>query len=1117
VAKKKNTSTSREPVSPEPVPPEPIPPCTNATGPKPPRSGYIPHSQYSEVQQAIDDPSKSIINLFGLGGIGKTALLTEYRNATSRRYYYCDLRNARSYKETATMILNNLFQDKSVASSYADNAFALTEGIQKHILDPRHNVVLIFDNLESIMGVGSECGKIRSKHAGYDSLFRLFLEYTTNSSLVLSGRERIELNFNRNDEITPIRLLGLNGSQTKTLLASFKLNGDFSNLSKKYLGNPQALKMAASSIVEDYAGDINKFLANPELPGDVFILFQEHFKRLDQTETIVLLWLAVIRESAQRDEILRKIVKMSITASKLTSALKGLEKRCLVETLHMPGAATSYYLQGVILDFSSDYLIEKFVDEMQSKQLSYFHLLALINTASKEYIIDTQKRLLVKRIIDQLKRSIGEEVVLTLLRSLVDGIDNTKSYAVGNIVNLYACVNPKIDGFDFSNRWIINADLRSIYLQKSNFTNAIFEGVLMRNTYGTLIDVRYSYEGKFILGAATEFSVGIWDAESLQFVEEIAEHHDWVRSVDSNSKYIVSGSNDERVIAYSYDTKKKIKDDGGKHSSRVRRVRLSPANTCIVYSSGDSGKIIGWNIENNFMCELALSDDAHQRYSRVIWDFVFVNNGRQIVSVSDDKTVRLWDVASFEDTDQSKKLYVHTDRIKSVAYDGDKTVFCGCDDGSILEINIATSETRPYKYLNSIIWSLDYCSVAHQLICGHDDGHISLWQFDRSQAERLSLLRIMLEHSSKVWAAHFNQQGSHFVTSSDDFEFKVWNAGDYLPLFTSRGYTCLLRTLAVSDVNNAVIVAGDDLVIRRYALDTGVLCESYTGHNNHVRHLDWSACTDSFLSASDDGQVICWGTACKPLRFLKGHAKRVWAVAHIDGDKYASVGEENEIYIWDSTHDDPIEKLVGHNDWIWDISYCDAKKIFATASEDDTCIVWEYSDEEGVYRQKYAPLSDHKKWLFAVAFSPTGDHLITCSADNTAIVYETATGELLYQLKHDGWVWSATFIDENTVVTGSADSKIRVWRLGYETSGVDLVKTMTEHTSWVVSLGYSKQENILFSASADWTAKKWDASSYEYLGELHIDKPYDGIKLDSAKGLTQAEIYSLIKQGAIIQ
>lgn len=1079
-------------------------PLTGSAVLKPCKS-YIPHDQYNEIVEAISNDENHILNIFGLGGIGKSSLISKFVRTYADRVYYIDMSNAPHFCDVASRILFNVFEDKEVSSTDSDTI--LLDALQRH-LSSWEKTIFIFDNLESIMEAGEQCGKIKSDYRSFDDYFKLFLQYEMASSLILSGREKVELSTNIDSGIEYIKLNGLNGTQTKQLLCNYGLIGNFDALCKKYSGNPLALKMAAAYIIEDFSKQIDDFLSSDELPDKVDELFQKHFDRLADIEKIFLLWLAVEREPMNKVALKSKIVLQAIPTQIINKTIGNMENRCLIEKMEN---SASWYLQGVILEFTSDYIKDEFVSEVQSKTPYYISRIGLIDTSSKEYIIETQKRLLVERIVAELTQSIGTDALKDNLREIANGIDNKRSYAAGNVINLFAALESILDGFCFASKSVISADLRYVSIHNSDFSNSTFEGVLLKNTYGALIDVRYSYDDRHILGAATEFSVDIWKADDLQFDSELSEHHDWVRSVDSNGKYIASGSNDEKVIVYDNSSLNRIYILNS-HSTRVRRVRFSPLNDEILFSSDDDGKIIGINVMSKSECVLGVSVEEGVKETSTIWDFVFVNGGKQIVSVSDDKTVTIWDIENFENLEFGRILYTHSTSIKSVTWDGVDTVFCGCDDGELLEIDFKSGAVVQHNHFPSQIWSVDFCTKTNQLISSYDNGNVVLWDYSAEATERLTFRRALSAHKSKVWAANFNRSGNRFVTSSDDFQFKVWDATTYQVLHTMWGYTNLLRTISVSDENDAIIVAGDDAVIRRYRLSDQQLIGNYDHHNNHVRHLEWCSECGHFLSASDDGTVMYWKN-CKVPVIYKGHTNRVWSVAKIGDGKFVSVGEEKDIYIWSVGNENPTI-LSGHSNWIWDVSYNKAKNLFATASEDRTCIIWKYCVETQKYKMLHVPFKNHKKWLFAVAFSQSGDHLVTCSADNTAIIYDVSTGDKLFHLPHDGWVWSAVFIDENTLVTGSADSKIRVYKLNYEIGEYDQVKIMDEHSAWVVSLDYSKKLNRLFSASADWTAKMWDGTTFDYIGDLHIVKPYDGINIKGIKGLSQAEISSLIKLGA---
>ena len=71
------------------------------------------------------------------------------------------------------------------------------------------------------------------------------------------------------------------------------------------------------------------------------------------------------------------------------------------------------------------------------------------------------------------------------------------------------------------------------------------------------------------------------------------------------------------------------------------------------------------------------------------------------------------------------------------------------------------------------------------------------------------------------------------------------------------------------------------------------------------------------------------------------------------------------------------------------------------------------------------------------------------------------------------------------------------------------------HKGWVDSLAVSGKRKKFFSASADESVKIWSTEDFSYIGDVFIDKPYDGMVIDNITGLTESEISSLKQLGAV--
>ena len=82
----------------------------------------------------------------------------------------------------------------------------------------------------------------------------------------------------------------------------------------------------------------------------------------------------------------------------------------------------------------------------------------------------------------------------------------------------------------------------------------------------------------------------------------------------------------------------------------------------------------------------------------------------------------------------------------------------------------------------------------------------------------------------------------------------------------------------------------------------------------------------------------------------------------------------------------------------------------------------------------------HDGWVWAASFSPDGRWVVTASVDKTARVWEAASGRPVGEpLRHDEGVIAASFsADGRWVVTASNDETARVWELGRSDDGKEM-------------------------------------------------------------------------------
>jgi transcriptional regulator with XRE-family HTH domain len=348
-----------------------------------------------------------VVSVLGQGGIGKSVLATKVMHRVAEDFEVVIWRSLRDVP-TCEALLDSCLQ--VLAPQALGDVSASPERRQDLLLECLRSsrVLLVYDNLESFLEEGEDTGRMRAGYEGFSRVLRRVAETEHQSCLLLTSREKpsdlVPLEGSRTP-VRALRLARLGAEACQRLLAEKGVAGSTSEqlqLIEAYAGNPLALKIVARTIVELFDGQIVPFLEQGEMVfGGVRKLLDEQYARLSAVEQSVLLWLAILREPVNLQELLA-VLGVPLSRSQVLEAVDGLRRRSLIERGLQQG---SFTLQSVVMEYVAARLIAEVTSEIKQGRCSRLVEHGLELATSKEYVRQTQQRLIVAPILAGLRSS----------------------------------------------------------------------------------------------------------------------------------------------------------------------------------------------------------------------------------------------------------------------------------------------------------------------------------------------------------------------------------------------------------------------------------------------------------------------------------------------------------------------------------------------------------------------------------------------------------------------------------------------------------------------------------------------------------------------------------------
>lgn len=498
------------------------------------------------------------------------------------------------------------------------------------------------------------------------------------------------------------------------------------------------------------------------------------------------------------------------------------------------------------------------------------------------------------------------------------------------------------------------------------------------------------------------------------------------------------------------------------HASRIRSVAFSNDGRFALSSSEDRTVKL-WEIATGKVLR------TFRGHTNQVTTVALSADDRLALSGSMDKTLMLWDVA----TGKVLRTFTgHTGTVESVALSRDgRYALSGSDfTGSPSNLKLwevsTGKEIRSFGPPSTAVYSVSFSSDGRLALSGNQDATMRLWEVATGKE-----LGVFGEHTDIVHAVAFSPDGRFGLSGSYDGSMKLWDLAARIPVRTFKGPGFEVKAVAFSPDGRFILSGSYESKLWEVA--TGKEIRSHDASDGAIDAVTFSP--DGRLALTGGNRKLnLWDVATgKDIRSLGARVNSVGPVAiSSDGDLALAGGEDGTLKLWELSTGKKLRTFSGHTRGIEAVVILRDGRFALSGSWDGTLKLWEISTGKEIRSFRWQPGE-----VGSVALSPSGHFALSGSGYTALKLWDVDKGKMLRTFNGAPYArLPAAFSPDDRFALTAGPGSMTLWDVA---TGREVRKFEFVMADDVCSIEFSPDGR--FALSGGTTMRLWEVSTGKIL------------------------------------